>query len=250
MDYTFHTGWGISFLVLLVFAFWVGWRAKKNVWWILVDGRGRYSLTHFQIVLWTLVILSSMIGVLIDRGFDPANIQISSQLLGLMGISAGSAVLSAGVKGAKDAPGANANVARKGEFLDSKGNPRDIAPRLAQIWLVEEGDLADKVVDITKYQNFIFTLVILGFYIAGAWTSGGLPELAGSVVALIGISHAGYVGAKVPDKDGKPSEEVRMKYQRSLLGAQNNQAGATGTTTGTTTGAATSPPTSPPGGTP
>src|SRR5262249_17978029 len=128
-------------------------------------GRGRYSLTYFQIVLWTIVILSSALGVLISQGFDPTNFVFPPQLLGLMGISAGSAVLATGVKGAKDAPGSTAKVARAGFFTRSDGTTTPITPHIAQIWLEEEGDQADKVVSITKYQNFIFTLVILVFYV-------------------------------------------------------------------------------------
>jgi hypothetical protein len=75
-----------------------------------------------------------------------------------------------------------------------------IKPHFSQIWLEEEGDGADQVISITKYQNFIFTLVVIAFYIVAAWRLGGLPELPESIVWLIGISHAGYVGGKIPDK--------------------------------------------------
>lgn len=187
---TFQISWIISCLVLLILAVWIGKRLTGKYFGILIDGRGRYSLTHFQIVLWTIVILSSAIGVLISIGFDPTRFLFPPQLLGLMGISAGSAVLATGVKATKDAPGSTAIVAPAGTF----------SARFAQIWLEEEGDQADKVVSITKYQNFIFTLVIVGFYVTIAWKAGGFPVLPDNVVWLIGISHAGYVGAKVPDK--------------------------------------------------
>jgi hypothetical protein len=197
----FQIWWLVSLLALLILAIWIGRQTGRGTLGILIDGRGRYSLTHFQIVLWTLVILSSALGVLISKGFEPTNFGLSTQLLGLMGISAGSAVLSTGVKGAKDAAGSTANVARAGAFTLSNGTATTIAPRVAQMWLEEEGDQADKAVSITKYQNFIFTLVILGFYVTIACTTGGLPVLPDNVVWLIGISHAGYVGGKVPDKN-------------------------------------------------
>jgi hypothetical protein len=196
----FQIWWLVSFSVLLVVAIAIGLRATQKYTGILIDGRGRYSLTHFQIVLWTIVILSSALGVLISTGFDTTHFVLSPQLLGLMGISAGSAVLAAGVKGTKDAPGSTANVARAGAFTLRNGKQTTIAAGIAQIWLEEEGDQADKVVSITKYQNFIFTLVILCFYVTIALKKGGLPVLPDNVVWLIGISHAGYVGGKVPDK--------------------------------------------------
>ena len=194
---TFHISWIVSGIVLLILAVVIGKQITQKYLGILIDGRGRYSLTHFQIVLWTIIILSSAIGVLIEKKFNPTGFGFSPQLLGLMGISAGSAVLATGVKATKDA---TAKVARAGTFTLSDGTTTPITPHFAQIWLEEEGDLADKVVNITKYQNFIFTLVIVGFYVTLAWRAGGLPTLPDNVVWLIGISHAGYVGGKVPDK--------------------------------------------------
>ena len=199
-NYSFQVYWSVSFVVLLILGFLLGRQTGRGSLGILIDGRERYSLTHFQIVLWTIVILSSVIGALISQGFDTRDFQIPPQLLGLMGISAGSGVLTTGVKGSKDALGSTANVARKGTFKLSNGTTTTIAPRFAQIWLEEEGDQADKVVSITKYQNFIFTLVILGFYVVAALKQGGVPKLPENVVWLIGISHAGYVGGKIPNK--------------------------------------------------
>lgn len=198
---SFLSWWFISFIALTVFAFCVGWLAKLGTLGILIDTRGRYSLTHFQTVVWTLVILSSFLGVLISTGWDAASMSISPELLGLMGIAGGSAVLATGVKGAKDAPGSTAQVATEGKTITERdGTVRTIKARLAQIWLEEEGENADKVISITKYQNFIFTLVILVFYVSTAIKSGGLPTLPDNVVWLIGISHAGYVGGKIPNK--------------------------------------------------
>ena len=199
-SYSFQAWWIVCLSALLALAWWIGSKSPHGALGILIDGRGRYSLTHFQVVLWTLVILSSVLGVLISHGFDPQAVQIPPELLGLMGISAGSGVLAAGVKGTKDAPGSRANVARAGSFTLSNRTKTTITAHFAQVWLEEEGDQADQVVSITKYQNFIFTLVILRFYFTAAWNSGGLPELPEGIVWLIGISHAGYVGGKVPNK--------------------------------------------------
>lgn len=196
----YHVWWIVSLLALLVLAGWIGSLANRGILGILIDARERYSLTHFQLVLWTVVILSSVMGVLISRDFDPAAVQLSPQLLGLLGISAGSGVLSTSVKATKDAPGSTAKVARAGNFMLRGGAAVTIAPRFAQMRLEEEGDQADRVVSITKYQNFVFTLVVLAIYVAMAWTQAGVPTLPESVVWLIGISHAGYVGGKVPNK--------------------------------------------------
>lgn len=196
----YHVWWIVSLLVLLSIAAWLGSTVGRGRLGILIDTRERYSLTHFQVVLWTVVILSSVLGVFISHGFDPATVHLSSQLLGLIGISAGSGVLASAVKATKDAPGSTARVARAGNLALRNGAAIAIAPRLAQMWLEEEGDQADKVVSITKYQNFVFTLVVLGVYIAMAWKQAEIPTLPDNIVWLIGISHAGYVGGKVPNK--------------------------------------------------
>jgi hypothetical protein len=201
-NYSFQVWWLVSLVVLLFLAGWVGKQTKngQGILGVLIDVRGRYSLTHLQIVLWTIVILSSVLGVLVSNGFDTKDFQIPVQLLGLMGISAGSGILATGVKASKDTGTQAKKVARKGRFTLSDGEPETITPHFAQVWLEEEGDQADKVVSITKYQNFIFTLVILCVYVTMAWKSGKLPTLPDNVVWLIGISHAGYVGGKIPNQ--------------------------------------------------
>jgi len=199
----FHYSWPICFTALVIFACVVG--KVRGLGWsgILIDNRGRCSLTHFQVVVWTLFILSSFLGVLISEGFNPANISISAELLGLMGISFGSGVLTTGAKAIKDVPGSGADVGFDGKKIKQSARnkeEREIKARFSQIWLEEEGELADKVISITKFQNFIITLIVVWFYIILAWKHATLPTLPESVIWLIGISHAGYVGGKVPNK--------------------------------------------------
>ncbi len=197
----FHLWWFVAFILLSIFAAVAGWLIGRGPMGIFIDARGRYSLTHFQAVMWTLVILSSLGGALLASGFNPASLQIPPEVLGLIGVSAGSGVLATAVKSAKDAPGSTARVARVGAtFTKRGGSTFQPQAHFAQIWLEEEGDLADQVIDITKFQNFLFTLVVLIFYVTIAWKSGGIPTLPENVVWLAGISHAGYVGAKVPNK--------------------------------------------------
>jgi hypothetical protein len=177
---------------------------------ILIDNRGRYSLTHFQLVMWTILILSLVSGVfwgrLIEGVSDPLSFKIPGEVLGLLGISVGSAVLASTVKATK-----NAN------------NPQSVAasskldlPRFSQMFMVEEGEQADKVVDVTKYQNFAITLILLAAYTAlaihtvsdaaSAAAVGSLPKFSETFLILVGISQAAYVGGKVVpgEKGGEP----------------------------------------------
>ena len=99
MDFT--PSWIVSGIGLLALAIVVG-RAATGRWaGVLIDGRGRYSLTHLQTVFWTLMILSSYVGVLISSSLNLDVLKIDTSLLQLLGITAGSAVLATGVKGTK-----------------------------------------------------------------------------------------------------------------------------------------------------
>ena len=198
----FGNAWIGSSVVLVALAIVIGWTVTKKWAGVLIDGRGRYSLTHFQTVIWTLAILSAYIAALVSSSFDSTNLSIDTSLLQLMGIAATSAVLATGVKSIKDAPGSAAGpIASEGEIITRPdASTTVITAKLQQMWLEEEGSLADKVVNITKFQNFVFTLVALGVFVALATKAQRLPALPETLVWLLGISHAGYVGGKVPDK--------------------------------------------------
>ena len=137
---------------------------------IFVDNRGRFSLTHFQIVTWSIVILSLISGVFWGRLLDGA----------------------ARIAATDDA------------------HP----PRPAQIFLQEEGDYADRVIDVTKFQSFIITLVLVVAYVAlaadtihhaeSAKQITSLPSFSGTFLTLLGASHAAYVIGKVPSQAGTP----------------------------------------------
>ena len=89
---------------------------------------------------------------------------IPSTLLLVMGISLGSAVGASAIKGTKDQVATNAIAASNDEDK----------PRLLQLFTLEEGTLADKAIDIGKFQNFWLTLILVMGYIALA-----VSELAG-----------------------------------------------------------------------
>ena len=51
--------------------------------------------------------------------------------------------------------------------------------RFRQVFMVEEGTAMDKVMDVTKFQHFILTLIAVGAYINLAFTSAttsGFPD--------------------------------------------------------------------------
>lgn len=217
--------WLITAGVLIVCAGLIGRKAtfigsdgqehKGNWLGIFIDDRLRYSLTHFQIVLWALVWLSLfaaifLAGLLDGNPADALSITIPPEILALAGISGGSAVLTTAIKAPRTDGIRRATLSRAKALKNSKDSKdsRDFkGSHFAQIFLEEEGDAADKVIDVTKFQNFFLTLIAVGAYIALAVTAlgvpgvpEGLPGFNQDLLWLIGISHAAYVGGKFPEK--------------------------------------------------
>lgn len=201
--------WAGSAAVLVFVAMLLGRAIRSTVLGALIDDRGRYSLTHLQLVLWTVVILSLIAGVAVGRvvgglGKDSLGFGIPNELLLVLGISAGSAAASTVVKAQKD----TSSPARVSASAASD------PPRFMQVFLVEEGAMSDKVVDVSKFQNFWITVILIVAYIATAIsTISGLAKIAdltvlpgfsATFVTLLGISHAAYIGGKLPNRAGEP----------------------------------------------
>lgn len=193
----FHTWWLISGASLVAAAALAGRLTNGTFLGLLLDGRGRYSLNHFQVLMWTLLVLSTWLGILIPF-FDVERLRIPSELLVLMGISLGSASAAGAIKSAKDASGAS--VRRMGTFTLADGTQIQRKPFLRQMLLEEEGFTADEVINVTKFQNYVFTLVAGFTYVGLMFKAEGFPVLPEELVWLIGISHAGYIAGKLPDK--------------------------------------------------
>jgi len=89
--------------------------------------------------------------------------------------------------------------------------------------LREEGEQADKVIDVAKFQHFWITVFLAGAYVVLAGTAirnaasvsdVALPGFSTTFLTLFGISHAGYVAGKLPSPTGVPDGPT-------VLGEQN-----------------------------
>ncbi|MGB9880369.1 MAG: hypothetical protein ACPLRM_06370, partial [Anaerolineae bacterium] len=98
--------WVISAALVLLPVVWIGIK-KKDPFIILVDDRNRYSLSQLQITLWTILVLSLLLGVFLARKFapnavtNPLAIEIPDELLIVMGISVGSTTVASAIKANK-----------------------------------------------------------------------------------------------------------------------------------------------------
>jgi hypothetical protein len=213
---TVFWAWGVSAAVIGVAAAVLGATTRGRWWGIIVDTRGRCSLSQLQIVVWSVIVLSLIAGMFFGRLFngvvDPLNITIPSEVLLLLGISIGSTTLSTAIKSAKDATN------KSGIAAAGLTSPKGDAPlagtgtRFSQVFLVEEGEGADQVIDVTKFQNFWLTLILAIAYVAlaiqainmasSAAALNALPGFDATFVTLLGISHAGYLAGKLPTRPG------------------------------------------------
>lgn len=239
---------GIILIALIVAMVWLAWIAKPGLNWILVVGlmaiffavigiaiTGRafgvligeqktMSLSRFQMVLWTLIIVSGYFVIVIARikqgdVANPLAVQIDWQLWTLLGISTASLVGSPLVSSAK-----RQQVPNK-KAIEAAGRPYDEdtkvveASRVGVLYpnrdakdarltdMFEGEELANSsLVDLAKVQMFFFTIVIALSYSAEllhtiaiddlAVDNMSLPAIHEGLLALLGISQAGYLGNK------------------------------------------------------
>ena len=224
--------WAVSAVVLLALAVALGSRVRlgpgspKPAWWplgILIDNRGRMSLNRLQVVLWSLVVISlisgAFFGRLIEGVSDPLGFTIPERVLGLLGISLGTGVTvgaakaSKSIKAEKNQP-AEAPPDGKAKSQLATHEATGSEPNFWQVFMLEEGTMADEAVDVTKFQSFAITIVLVVAYVAMAIKAiadarlaadvTALPNISGTFLVLLGISYAGYLGGKLPSQAGTP----------------------------------------------
>lgn len=231
--------WAVSAAVLVALAVVLGLRVSlppgnvrpKPLWLgILIDNRGRFSLNRLQLIVWTIVVISLIAGVffgrLIEGVAQPLEFTIPGNVLGLLGISVGSAVTVATIKSNKAVTASAPSMpAPAPEVVAAAPNGRaetklatyqatGRAPFLGQVFMAEEGAYADDVVDAGKFQGFAITIVLVVAYVAMAISAisdaasatnvTALPDLKGTFLVLLGISYTGYAGSKLPTPPGTP----------------------------------------------
>jgi hypothetical protein len=227
--------WALTEVLVLLAIMVMGGAVNGRLEGVLIDSRNRISLSKFQVLLWTVVVLSSLIAaaafnITHFEGGAPLDIAIPNELLGAMGISAISFVASPALLQLK----ANQETTETGLALaQDKLNLapgqagatgqlfRLCSPQLASWTDMFLGDDVGNVgsADISKVQQFSITLLLVGIYIGSVWAlfthatpqTGvtALPALSSGFVMLMAISHASYLAYKVVPHEragAKPEE--------------------------------------------
>jgi hypothetical protein len=253
--------WGVVGLCMVLFVFCLGVAISGRPLGILINEQNLMSISRFQAVLWTVIIVSALLVIASARMRDgvkdpgsPLNIKFSTQVLALLGISSvalvGSPLIDATKKSKTPDPAVAAqtaaalattnnvpaSVAGQTPVADSASNnvPAALTAQAAALsnaisqnaqgLLYKNPQISDASfsdmfegteignaahVDLAKVQMFFFTLIVALAYIyaLGTVITGNtiddpnlsFPPLSDGMVALLGISNGGYLGAKAVD---------------------------------------------------
>jgi hypothetical protein len=201
-------------LLMLAFAIVIGWGITGHVGGLLADPvkGGRLSLSRLQVLAWTFLVLAAYLNAIVvnlARGVpDPLDVAIPGELLIAMGISVASLTGARIVLKAKEA---NNGVALPTDF---DRDARTISANKSAVYKAGfadwrdlfAGDTAETAgaLDLGKIQMFYITVaLVLGYGIVVATGFAHvsdkittLPQLDQAFVALLAISHAGYLTMK------------------------------------------------------
>ncbi|MCH9648368.1 MAG: hypothetical protein K0U98_09020 [Deltaproteobacteria bacterium] len=214
-----YTSWLVVMASMLLFTLIAG-QGIKGMWrGAFIDERNRISLSRFQMLAWTIVILSGLATLIVARvGANPADamqVKVDSNLWFLMGISATSLVGAPMIKSNKAASTleksqADVLLAAQGAELEKL----KIQGQMVSHKSVHEASWSDlftgeevanfTFLDLGKIQMFFFTVLLVlaygisfGAMLAASTSATTLPDALPSVsqgmVALLGISHGGYL---------------------------------------------------------
>ena len=226
--------WGLVMFFMIVFVLALGQLKTKNPFGIFINERNKMSLSRFQTVIWTFIVLSAFLTIALYNLSapdceNPLQIAVPEQLWALLGISAASLVgspLVLSTKRDKKALGKEVDAFKKRNGIQQASatataideathrfgllvfNLKIEDARFADMFMGDEIGNSDSI-DIAKVQEFFFTLIIAFSYmllllhlIINAPETGlnSFPALDDSTVALLGISAAGYLTNKTYDK--------------------------------------------------
>jgi hypothetical protein len=242
--------WALVWLFMLFFLIVLGKHSNGKMAGILINSRNLMSLSRLQIVLWTMVILSAYLTIVLERIHasmnpfaynvtlnstllqssnlvsqlqiqDPLGVGIDWRLWALLGISTASLVGTPLIMDSKKKKEPKAGAVNKsGNALGE--NPAQIEANregtayanenLADAKLTDiiEGDEVGNTayVDLSNVQMFLFTLIAVFAYAVQVYQAinithpafiNSLPELPEGLIAILLISHAGYLTNKAVD---------------------------------------------------
>ncbi|SRR6266487_1009467 len=198
-------------------------------WWlgVLIDNRRKMSLSRFQTVLWSVLILSAFLAAaltnipLVRNPTDALIINIPPELLAILGISVTSLVGKSVIL----------NAVKNPEQVDINPVSENPADRPSWFDMFKGDDKANAAyIDLSKVQMFYFTLILVlvyGVALASMFmvvdpkhpAISALPALTPAIVGLLGISQGGYLLYKTIPRD-KSNGSSAIAVSPSTMSAQ------------------------------
>jgi hypothetical protein len=194
--------WLIFMALMGITIVWIGYAITGVFDGFLIDSRNKMSLSRLQLILWTIVVLPAFLAAAVFNfgagAVDPLNITVPPEVWGLLGISAGSLVGSGIIKSGRD-PADPADPLNNQQVV----NEQPVQARVSDLFTGELVGSKDYL-EVGKVQMFFFTLLVVFAYgkaIAAGFDNAGeiidsLPDLSAGMLALLAISHAGYLANK------------------------------------------------------
>ena len=209
-----HFIWISSLLLIAGMVALIGIAKTGHPFGIAIDARNRYSLSRAQMTFWTILVLGTVYTIIIwNTGHSPVPVAVADKadkaakalpflfvpsfLWALMGISSISLVGSPLILNNKPA----------GELPAANATGRDA--RLSDLVFGEETG-NQGTVDLARVQMLLISIIVgVSYTVLIAARIGedaktgaikGFPDMDGGLLALIAISHAGYLTYKVVKK--------------------------------------------------
>lgn len=179
---------GVFFLLLLGSAVGFALLCRKTA--IIRGGSGEmptqqrpFSLARWQMAFWFfLVVLGYIFVWMITGELDT----ITSSILALIGIGAGTALGAALI----ETKPSGANASPNAPPQTTRGFVRD---------LLDDGN----GVSLHRFQMFVWTLVLGIIFVDSVYKDLSMPEFSATLLGLMGISSGTYLGFKIPEQAAK-----------------------------------------------
>jgi hypothetical protein len=218
--------WLVTLALLAASFVAIGILIKERWDGIFIGAQNKISLSRFQLVGWTLVIGAGLLTAGLANvslgDATPLNIKIPPDVWALLGLGSFTFVASPAILTQKERSGAtnarlgNINAALKptdklkADLTAVGPVVQKAAPEDARWRDLFRGDESDAdLVDFSKVQQLLLTTLLVVTYAAALFTMFGsagvqktFPDVSTGFLALLGISHAAYLGYKLAPKSG------------------------------------------------
>ena len=234
--------WVNSMILIVAILMVIGFGSeKKSIWGVLISPANRYSLSLLQMILWTIVLIAAVVAFAVWRrhvGSQTMGFDIPREVWALLGLSTASLVGSPLIISQKD-PDAAPLVDKpdKPRLIDlvegeEKANEKTIDLSRVQMLLftvIAVGSYAAALSaqlgnDCVRFEDLKATFEALG-NADGKKKLADLiklcngnqlelkvfPSFSASLLAIIAISHAGYLTLKAVNKKKQPNKAANKK---------------------------------------